>query len=129
MSNSRANAGQMQEDSRPTEAVILNHRIAGTRITVWDIVYYLERGTSQDEIAQVLCVSPGQVQAAVEYIEEHKAEVMATHRRIEERIARGNPPEVQAKLKTSHARFLEKVKAIRQARSQEANGARNSGGQ
>ena len=33
---------------------IVNNRIAGTRITVWDITYYLEKGRSPQYIAEVL---------------------------------------------------------------------------
>lgn len=85
---------------------IVNNRIAGTRITVWDITYYLEKGRSPEYIAQVLPVTVEQVRAAIRFIEEHKDEVMAVHRQIEERHARGNPPEVEAKLAESRAKRL-----------------------
>src|SRR5262245_5955851 len=101
---------------------IINNRIAGTRITVWDIVYYLERGRSAQEIAQILPLSAEQVQAAVRYIEEHKEEVMEGHRRIEARVARGNPPEVEAELNEAHARLMAWLEQRRLARAQEVNG-------
>jgi len=41
----------------------------------------------------------------MDYIEEHRAEVDEVHRQIEERNARGNPPEVQAKLDAIHAKY------------------------
>ena len=88
-------------------ARVENHRIAGTRITVYDVLHYLEAGRwTPAEIAEVLGLSPEQLDAAIRYIEEHRDEVMAVHRRIEERNARGNPPEVEAKAQETHARLL-----------------------
>jgi uncharacterized protein (DUF433 family) len=97
---------------------IVNNRIAGTRITVWDITYYLENGKSPEYIAEVLPVTVEQVRAAIEYIEAHKEEVMAIHRQIEERHARGNPPEVEAKLVESRAKMRAWLEERRRAKSQ-----------
>ena len=77
-------------------AAIVDNRIAGTRTTVWDIVRYFEHGRSPEYIAEVLRLSPEQVQSALEYIEANKQFVMQVHREIEERNARGNPPWVEA---------------------------------
>jgi uncharacterized protein (DUF433 family) len=104
---------------------IQNGRISGTRTSVYDVVHYLEAGRSPEVIATVLRLSPEQVQAAVQYIEENKAEVMAAHRRIEERIARGNPPEVEARREATRAR----MRAWLEARHHpEADGAGHPGG-
>lgn len=111
-------AGPRDGASPVPAATVVNHRLAGTRITVWDIVYYLERGRTHGEIAQILHLSPEQVEAAVRYIEGHQQEVLEVHRKIEARIARGNPPEVQAKLDASHARFLEVVQKTYPAQDQ-----------
>lgn len=87
-------------------AVIINKRIDGTRITIYDIVHYLERGRSAEEIQAILPIlSLEQVQAAAQYIEEHKAYVMEVHRQIEERIARGNPPEIEVQREETQARM------------------------
>jgi hypothetical protein len=56
-----------------------------------------------------LSLSTEEVESLIRYIEEHKEEVMAVHRQIEERIARGNPPEVEAKLEKSRPRFLARL--------------------
>jgi uncharacterized protein (DUF433 family) len=96
-------------------------RLAGTRITVYDVVHYLEGGHSANYIALVLRVSIAEVRAIIQYIEEHKEEVMAVHRQIEERIARGNPPEVEAKLKASHAKLLALKAELERKRVQEEN--------
>ena len=86
--------------------IIVNNRIAGTRITVWDVLHYLEHGRSPEEIAGILPITVEQVRGTMQYIEEHKDYVMEVHRQIEERIARGNPPEIEAKLVESRARGL-----------------------
>jgi uncharacterized protein (DUF433 family) len=103
--------------------------IAGTRINVYDIYYHLEGGLSYQEIAAILRLSVDQVQAAGAYIEEHKPEVEAVHRHIEARNARGNPPEIQAKLDVGRVRLQQRLQAIRQRKESEANGDRDNGRQ
>jgi uncharacterized protein (DUF433 family) len=105
---------------------ITDRRIAGTRITVWDVLHYLERGRSHQEIAGILNLSEDQVRAAVEYIDEHRDEVLEVHRRIEERNARGNPPDIDEKLRESR----EKREAWQKQRERQPEGshARNSAG-
>jgi uncharacterized protein (DUF433 family) len=96
-------------------------QLAGTRITVYDIIPYLEGGEGADYIAAVLSLSTAEVLALMQYIEEHKAEVMAVHRQIEERIARGNPPEIEARLASSptHKRIQARLAELQRQRSQE----------
>src|SRR6516162_2254101 len=77
--------------------MIVHNRIAGTRITVWDVLHYLETGWSRSEMAATLHLSEAQVAAAAKYIEEHRDEVMVVHRHIEDRKLRGNPPDMLAK--------------------------------
>ncbi len=77
---------------------IANHRIVGTRITVWDVLHHLENEWSIEEIADLFDLTVEQIQAAVDYIETHRAEVMKVHQEIEERNAKGNPPELEAKI-------------------------------
>jgi uncharacterized protein (DUF433 family) len=99
-------------------------QLARTRITVYDLIPYLEASESANYIALVLGLSIAEVQALIQYIEEHKDEVMAVHRRIEERIAKGNPPEVEAKLRASHAKLLALRAELESKRNQEErNGA------
>ena len=52
---------------------IVDHRIAGTRITVWDMFHHLENGWQDREIAEVLGVTQVQVRAALDYISEHES--------------------------------------------------------
>jgi uncharacterized protein (DUF433 family) len=100
--------------------------IPGTRVTVYDIIPYLEGGDTPPFIADVLSITTEEVLALIQYIEEHKEEVMAVHRKIEERIARGNPPEVEEKLKHSRAKFLAlKAELERKSSQGTRNGASN----
>ena len=50
--------------------------ISGTRITVYDVLDYHELGWHRDMIAVTLSLSSQQVEVAIRYIEEHRAEVM-----------------------------------------------------
>ena len=84
-------------------------RIEGTRISVYTILEYLRAGETRDYIAATLFLSSAQVQAAIDYIRDHEAEVNAEFDRIMERIRKGNPPEVLAKLEASR----QKLKALR----------------
>jgi uncharacterized protein (DUF433 family) len=104
-------------------ATIVNNRIAGTRITVWDVYHYLEGGDwTLEEIASVLRLTLEQVEAAVRYIKEHQKEVLEVHREIEERNVRGNPPEIEAMVQESHARLLARLEELRKAKCKEVNG-------
>ena len=109
--------------------------LARIRITVYDIIPYLERGRTSDYIASVLPISEDEVRALMDYIEQHKEEVMAVHRQIEERIARGNPPEVEAILAASptrariraHLEAFRRKEAAKENNGQETNGASDHG--
>ena len=87
--------------------MIVHNRIAGTRITIWDVLHYLEAGWSRLEIAATLHLAETQVAAAARYIEDHRDEVMVVHRQIEDRKARGNPPDIVAKAAKSRAKVQE----------------------
>ncbi|MEX1027651.1 MAG: DUF433 domain-containing protein [Candidatus Paceibacterota bacterium] len=86
--------------------MIVDHRIAGTRITVWDVLHHLKNDWSLNEIAEVLRLSDQQVQAAVDYIHAHQDELVKVHQQIEARNAQANPPEVQDKLAAARARRI-----------------------
>src|SRR5947207_2104894 len=103
-------------------------RLPGTRITVYDVFYYLEAGRQPAEVAEILGLSPDQVALALRYIEENRQAVQAVHQRIEERNARGNPPEIQAKLEASRAKVQAWLAERQQQKGQEANGEGHPGG-
>ena len=100
----------MKHGPNKARPLIVNNRIAGTRITVWDVLHYLETGWSRPEIAVTLHLSDAQVDAVARYIEEHQEELMAVHQQIEARKARGNPPEITAKLAQSNTKLQEWLK-------------------
>ena len=114
-----------------TEAKIIDRgrgpEIAGTRITVYDILDYYSQGWHRDLIADNFDLSSREVEAAIHYIEEHREEVMADYEKILARHARGNPPELQAKLDAGHERFLAMVKDRRAAKDRQARDAGHSG--
>ena len=63
--------------------------IAGTRITVYDVIEYYKTGWHRDMIADNLELSSHQVEAAIRYIEEHRDEVMADYERTWSAFAAG----------------------------------------
>jgi uncharacterized protein (DUF433 family) len=90
--------------------MIINNRIEGTRITVWDVLHYLEAEWTHAEIAATLQVTEAQVASAAAYIETHRDEVLKVHRQIEARKSRGNPPEIRAKAEKSRTKLHEWLK-------------------
>jgi len=101
--------------------------IAGTRITVYDVWEYALAGHHHTYIAVMLGISSAQVQAALAYIEKHKEQVLADYQQILDRIARGHPPEVQAKLDAINAKY-ESLWAERRKKALENGDARDHGG-
>src|SRR5438874_776588 len=84
--------------------------IKGTRITVYDVLDYTKHDWPPHSIALFLSISVEQVLAAERYIEERKEEVWKDYREMLARSARGNPPEIQAKLDALHETFMERVR-------------------
>jgi uncharacterized protein (DUF433 family) len=56
--------------------------IAGTPITVYDVLDYHKAGWHRDRIAGIFNLSSLAVDAALRYIDEHRAEVMADYEEI-----------------------------------------------
>jgi uncharacterized protein (DUF433 family) len=84
--------------------------LKGTRLTVYDIIPYRLSGYTPVQLVEVFTGYRGQIGAAhlealYRYMDEHYDEVMAVHRKIEERNARGNPPEIEAKLAQSRLKL------------------------
>jgi uncharacterized protein (DUF433 family) len=96
--------------------------LKGTRITVYDIIPYRLKGWTAEGIAEVLRpgypdITAAHIEALFRYMDEHHDEVMAVHWRIEERNARGNPPEIEEKLKQSRVRVQAKMEEFRRKRA------------
>jgi uncharacterized protein (DUF433 family) len=99
--------------------------IEGTRITVYDIMDYYKQDWHHTQIANWLDLSSEEVLVAIKYIEEHKEEVLADYQKILDRCARGNPPEIQAKLDASRERLRAFKDALRAKQSR--NGETHEG--
>lgn len=115
------------------DSIIINRgrgpEIRGTRITVYDVLDYLEIGWHHTRIAAFFRISSQEVLAALQYIDEHKSEVMAEYQQILARDAQGNPPELQARLDADHEKFLEMMRQRKQRIGPAVTHAGNSGGQ
>ena len=90
--------------------------IAGTRITVYAILEYVQENWRRDDVAFWLGLTKDQVDVAIRYIEDHRAEVISQYEKIMERINRGNPPELQAKLDAVHGTARAKLVELRRSR-------------
>ncbi len=93
------------------------HRIEGTRTSVYHILDYTTMNYPAEEIVKYLPITVEQVHAAVRFIEEHKAEVMAEYQKMLDRCARGNSPEIEALVARSHEKLL-KMREELKARAQ-----------
>jgi uncharacterized protein (DUF433 family) len=97
--------------------------LKGTRLTVYDIIPYRLNGYTPEQLVEVFTgyreLTAAHIAALYQYMDEHHDEVMAVHNKIEERIARGNPPEVEAKLAQNRIRIQEKLKEFRRAKQAE----------
>ena len=102
--------------------------IAGTRITVYDVIEYYKSGWHRDMIAAILSLSSQQVDAAIRYIEENRGEVTASYENNMERIRQGNPPELQAKLDAAHERLQARLRELHDAKVPGGQDAGHSGG-
>lgn len=92
----------MAETGTTTDQIIIDRgrgpEIAGTRITVYDILDYTTKNWHHTAIAALLRISSDQVLAAIDYIDRHRDEIMPKYEHMLERARQGNPPEIQAKL-------------------------------
>ncbi|MDZ4874188.1 MAG: hypothetical protein CLLPBCKN_003584 [Chroococcidiopsis cubana SAG 39.79] len=56
--------------------------IAGTRITLYDVMDYFTAGYPAKLIREKLCLTDAQIDAALSYIETHQAEVIAEYQEV-----------------------------------------------
>jgi uncharacterized protein (DUF433 family) len=81
--------------------------LVGTRITVYNLLpHFLDAEMTEDAICRFYDLTAEQVAAARAYVLNNAECVLAEHLKIEARMAAGNPPEVVAKAKETHATFL-----------------------
>jgi uncharacterized protein (DUF433 family) len=103
--------------------------IEGTRITVYDVMDYWKDGWRYDQIAGLFRLPPDEIQAAIQYIEEHKTEVETDYQEILERHKNVQySPEVQRKLEQNRQEFQRKLKEFWARRMAEEKNASDHGG-
>ena len=85
--------------------------IAGSRITVYDVLAETQAGATPEDLAQWYQLEIAQIRLALEYIDQHREEVLRDYEAIRARHARGNAPEILERLQHSRAR----LEAARQA--------------
>jgi uncharacterized protein (DUF433 family) len=101
--------------------------IAGTRITVYDVMDYRKHGWHRDRIAGLFGLSSDEVQAALDYIDAHESEVTAAYQKILDRHKNYRyPPEVQAKIHAMRARAEQRLAEIRARRKGNGDDADDS---
>ena len=113
------------------ESTVINRgrgpEIAGTRITVYDVMDYLKHGWHRDRIAALFRLSSRDVQAAIDYIEEHRAAVDRDYQRILERHRNYQySPDVQAKVERCREAASRRLDEVRKRRSGEVRVAARS---
>jgi uncharacterized protein (DUF433 family) len=110
--------------SNVAESKIINRgrgpEIAGTRITVFDVMDYYKDGWHRDKIAMLFRLSSRDIQAAIDYIEAHREEVEADYQKILDRHRNYKyPPDVQAKLRQIRGEATRRLQDIRQRQPEE----------
>ena len=80
-------------------------RIQGTRTTVYHVLDYYVHHEPVEIIADELHLTSEQVHGAIAFIEANKEFVMANYQKMLDRDARGNPPEIEAKLALSREKL------------------------
>jgi uncharacterized protein (DUF433 family) len=88
--------------------------IAGTRITVYNILDMLPLGWDEARLADFYRLTTEELRAALDYIEAHREEILPIYEEGLARAARGNPPEVEANLAASRQKLLAFREALRQ---------------
>ena len=115
-------------EAKTVESTIIDRgrgpEITGTRITVYDVMDYLKHGWHRDRIAAMFRLSSRDIQAAIDYIEQHREHVEAEYRGILERHRNYRyPPEVEAKVDRCREAARRRLETVRKRRS---NGVRDA---
>ena len=110
----------------PRQAKIINRgrgpEISGTRITVYDVLDYRKLGWHRDRIAAFFRLSSADIAAAFDYIDSHKAAVMAEYGKMLERSR--NPQytqEVRRKLDQCKGNASRRLTELRRRRKERAD--------
>jgi uncharacterized protein (DUF433 family) len=88
--------------------------IAGTRITIYNVMDYRKHGWHRDRIAAQFLLSSDQIQAALDYIDVHKEEVEREYQAmLDWQRNYKYPPDVQAKVDACRERAQKRLAEIR----------------
>lgn len=102
--------------------------IAGTRITVYDVMDYQKHGWARDRIAALFRLSSRDIQAAIDYIEQHREQVEAEYQSILNRHhSYRYPAEVQGKVDRCREAAQRRLNHVRQRRAGEVGDAESHG--
>src|SRR5262245_27645748 len=96
--------------------------IEGSRITVYDVLAETQAGATPEELARWYLLDVAQVRLALDYIEENKEEVLRDWATIKARHARGNPPEIQARLEETRKKYAPLWEELRRRARELENG-------
>src|SRR5438552_5579866 len=80
-------------------------RLKGSRINCHDVYDFLKHDRPHTEIALAFQISSEEVLALIHYIVEHEEEVEDNWQAFEAAAAKGNPPEIEAKLAETRVRM------------------------
>ena len=103
-------------------------QLSTSRITVQDVVPYLQRQCTHEQIREIMPVlTLEEIKVIERYVQENYAAVMEQDRRIRERAAaRRPPPEVEAEQQRERRERLEQFRQVIRQQKQERNGDRTA---
>ena len=113
--------------TRMKDLITPEGRLTDSRINCHDVYAYLKDDWSHTEIGLALGIFPEQVLALIHYIVEHEEEVEENYQLFEEQAAKGNPPEIEAKLVETRARMQAWLQERHQQREKEQSRERSAG--
>jgi uncharacterized protein (DUF433 family) len=99
-------------------------QLSTSRITVQDLVSYLQQKYTYEQILEIMPVLTGpEIQAVERYVRDNYEAVMEQDRRIRERAAaRQKPPEVEEAEHKARLQRLENARQLIRQKTQERNG-------
>jgi uncharacterized protein (DUF433 family) len=94
-------------------------QLSTSRITVQDLVPYVQEGASHAEIMRwIPCLTEDEILVIKRYIKDHWNDVAEEDRRIEQRRAgRKNSPEIEAILDEGHQKRLALLEQLKQRKA------------
>jgi uncharacterized protein (DUF433 family) len=85
--------------------------IEGTRITVLRVYDFVRENDTPESIAAELELTDEEVHAALDYIEQHRIAVQTEYDKIQDRVRRRNPPQIEAGRAKSVAELKQRIQS------------------